>query len=141
MVKCVFLYYIVFNESMDAEEVYNIEEVDEKLFEMKENITNSVLKMAGNVVDEETRTVVIDTMGDITEGATQFADATKLGITNTIADIVVKQVTPTSSISKRRKRRDADEEDSEVERSGKTPAEVILVLYNLQHFDILYISQ
>ena len=65
-----------------------LEETNGKILEMKESVTNNVLTMANDVVDEETQDVIIDTLGDMTTGGDQFNDDTKGKIVSTLTDIV-----------------------------------------------------
>ena len=111
---------------MTAEEEENYDIVTKKILEMKESITNSVLNMADDVVDAETQTILINTMGDMTEGATSFSEETKRKIVNSVASIVRKQIGSSTTASKKRRRRAADNtaESTDTEFLGKTPEEV-----------------
>ena len=77
---------------MDGTEIESYNEVTSRLLEMKENITKSVLTVADGVVDEETQTIIIDTMGDMTKGGDKFSNETIIQIANTISTIVKKQI-------------------------------------------------
>merc|ERR1719354_921651 len=105
----------VYNASMNGAEVFELQEINEKLTEMKESMTNNVLAMVDNVVDESTQEDVISALSDMTEGGTQFTDATKAKVTTSVSDLITNQVT---GGAQRRKRRSTDDEESV---TGKTP--------------------
>lgn len=110
---------------MDATAIENYEEITEKLLEMKENITNSVLTMATDIDanDEETQDVVIDALGDMTKGGADFTPETKTKISTTITTIVKSQISrapSTTTSTTNRKRRSTDGgESSAIEAEGK----------------------
>lgn len=80
---------------------------------MKESVTNNVLTMANDVVDEETQDVIIDTLGDMTTGGDQFNDDTKGKIVSTLTDIVKVQVRGSSrGVERKRKRRSNEGHDT-----------------------------
>ena len=95
---------------MDASEIEALEETNEKILEMKESVTNNVLAMATDVVDEETQDVVIGTLGDMTAGGDKFADDTKSKIVTTLTSIVEVQVGAAQPA--RRRRRNTEESGS-----------------------------
>lgn len=111
----------VYDENMGADDYDTYKEFSDELLDMKENITKNVLSMANDVMDEETQTVIIDTMSDMTKGAC-FTNETKLGVVNTVSNIVKKQIG--TAISEKRKRRSSDETTI----SGKSAAEVEKIL-------------
>ena len=119
---------------MDGTEIESYNEVTAKLLEMKENITKSVLTVADGVVDEETQTIIIDTMGDMTKGGDKFSNETIIQIANTISTIVKKQI-GTSPSKRRRRRRDAH--DNEGTKDGKDVENVSIVLKFPESFFIV----
>lgn len=100
---------------MDASEIEALEETNAKILEMKESVTNNVLSMATDVVDEETQDVVIGTLGDMTAGGDKFTSDTKNKIVSTLTSIVEVQVGVTKASRKRR----STGEESESTEDGK----------------------
>ena len=91
-------------EEMDENEVDALEETNGKILEMKESVTNNVLAMADDVVDEETQDVIIDTLGDMTTGGDQFNDNTKGKIVTSLTAIVQTQVGSVAADAGRKRR-------------------------------------
>ena len=97
-------------EDMDENQVEAMEETNEKILEMKESVTNNVLTMANDVVDEETQDVIIDTLGDMTAGGSKFNDKTKEKIVTTLTYLVKTQVGSVETIMRRRRSTDDETE-------------------------------